>query len=82
MIFVPAAEITAFFHFGTPAAEQVHVLASFEGAHQCRVLEERAVFDRLVDAHEVLEQDASRADREVSDFAVAHLSGRQPDCLA
>jgi hypothetical protein len=29
MICVPAAEITAFFHFGTPAAEQVHLLAYF-----------------------------------------------------
>src|SRR5260221_1499915 len=29
MIFVPAAEITAFFHFGTSAAEQVHLLAYF-----------------------------------------------------
>ena len=27
--FVPAAEITSFFHFGTPEAEQVHVLAYF-----------------------------------------------------
>src|SRR6266550_3044840 len=60
----------------------MHPLASFEGAHQGRVLEERPVFDRLVDAHEVLKQDASGADREVSDFAVAHLSGRQPDGLA
>lgn len=32
MIFVPAAEITAFFHFGTREAEQVHVLAYFPPA--------------------------------------------------
>jgi len=29
LIFVPASEITSFFHFGTASAEQVHVLAYF-----------------------------------------------------
>lgn len=29
MMFLPAVEVTSFFHFGTPAAEQVHVLAYF-----------------------------------------------------
>lgn len=29
IMFLPAVEVTSFFHFGTPAAEQVHVLAYF-----------------------------------------------------
>src|SRR6266516_312455 len=57
-------------------------LSSFERTHQGRVVVERSVFDRLVYAHEVLEQDTPGADREVADLAVAHLTGRQSDCLA
>ena len=60
-------------------AEQVDSLASLERAHECRVLEEGSILDLFVDAHEVLEQDASGADRQVSDLTVAHLAGRQPD---
>src|SRR5256885_12778049 len=58
------------------------LLPSFERAHQRRVLEEGAVFDRLVDAQQVLEQDAAGADRQVPDLAVPHLAGRQPDRFA
>src|SRR6266545_4142717 len=56
-------------------------LSSLECAHQCRILEEGPIFDRLVDAHEVLEQNASGADRQVSDLTVAHLARRQTDRL-
>ena len=53
-----------------------------KGAEQRVVREERTVVDRGVDAHEVLEQDATRSDREVPDLRVAHLALRQPDGLA
>ena|SRR5437588_2660583 len=56
--------------------------AALEGGLQRRVLEEGAVRDRLVHAHEVLEKDTSGADREVADFGVPHLSRRQPDRLS
>ena len=46
------------------------------------VLEERAVVDRLVDAHQILVEPPARADRQVADLAVAHLPGRQPGSLA
>ena len=46
------------------------------------VLEERAVPDRDVHAHQVLEEDAPGADRQVPDLGVPHLPGRQPDGLA
>ena len=46
-----------------------------------RVLEQRAVADRDVDAHQVLEQDPARADREMADLRVAHLPVGQPDGL-
>src|SRR2546421_577994 len=62
--------------------EQVDVLATLERAAQRLVLEELAAFDRLVHAHEVLEEDAARADREVPDLGVAHLACRQADGLA
>jgi hypothetical protein len=32
MLFVPAVEVTAFLHFGTPRAEQLHILAYFPPA--------------------------------------------------
>src|SRR6266550_9041084 len=57
-------------------------LSSFECADQGRVVVEGPVFDRFVDAHQVLEQDAPGPDRQVSDLAVAHLAGRQADRLA
>src|SRR5580765_7779620 len=63
-------------------AEQMRALAALEGCLQHGVLEEGAVLDRLVHAHEVLEEDAARPDREVADLRVAHLPGRQPDSLA
>ncbi len=53
-----------------------------KGAEQRVVREERAVLDRDVDAHQVLEEDATRSDREVPDLRVAHLARRQPDGLA
>src|SRR5262249_29903234 len=45
------------------------------------VLEERAVLDRAVHPHQVLEEDPSRADREMTHLRVPHLSGREPDRL-
>ena len=60
-------------------AEEVDVLAALERAAEDGVLEERAVLDRLVHAHEVLEQDPPRADRQVTDLGVAHLAVREPD---
>src|SRR5207253_8918928 len=44
-----------------------------------RVRGEGAVLDRPVDAHQVLEEHATRADRQVADLRVAHLSRRQAD---
>ena len=60
-------------------AEQVDVLAAFERAAEDGVLEERAVFDRSVHAHEILQEDAAGADRQVADLGVAHLAVREPD---
>ena len=62
--------------------EQMDVLAALEGAAQRGVLEELAGLDRPVHAHEVLEEDAARADRQVADLGVAHLALRQADRLA
>ena len=62
--------------------QQMHVLAALEGGAQDRVVEELARLDRLVHAHEVLEEDAARADGEMPDLGVAHLAGRQADRLA
>ena len=62
--------------------EQMDVLAALEGAAQDLVLEELAGLDRLVHAHEVLEEDPARADRQVPDLGVAHLTRRQADGLA
>ena len=67
-------------------AEQVDVAAAraraLERPDERRVLEERAVADRLVHAHQVLEEDPPGADRQVPDLGVAHLPRRQPDRLA
>src|SRR5437764_1432276 len=60
----------------------MHVLAALEGRAQDRVVEQLPRLDRLVHTHEVLEEDATRADGEVPDFGVAHLARRQPDRLA
>ncbi len=49
---------------------------------QFLVRRERAVLDRLVDAGEFLVNDPARAEVQVPDFAVAHLSGGQADILA
>ena len=66
--------------------EQMHVrvarVGALEDAGERRVLEERAVLDRLVDPLEVLEEHAARADRQMADLGVAHLAGREPDRLA
>ena len=62
--------------------EQVHPLAALEGGHERGVLEEGAVLDRLVHPHQVLEEHAAGADRQVADLGVAHLSRRQADRLA
>src|SRR6266498_1399440 len=63
-------------------SEQVDALAARERPLQRFVLEEGAVLDRLVHTHEVLEEDASRADREVTDLRIPHLAGRESDGLA
>ena len=60
-------------------AEQVDVLAALERAAQDFVLEELAGLDRPVHADEVLEEDATRADRQMADLGVAHLAVRQAD---
>src|SRR3990170_1511869 len=53
-----------------------------EGQHELLVLEERAVTNREVDAHQILEEHATGADRQVPDLGVPHLPGRESDCLA
>ena len=50
-----------------------------KSAEQRLVREEGAILDRDVHAHQVLEEHAPRADREVPDLRVAHLARRQPD---
>ena len=58
--------------------EQVHVAASLARTLECaderRVLEERTVADRDVHALEILEQDPTGADCEMTDLGVAHLA--------
>src|SRR5215468_7006902 len=61
--------------------EQMCPFATRERGLQDWAFEERAVLDRLVHAHEVLEQDPAGADRQVAYLRVAHLPGRQADCL-
>ncbi len=46
------------------------------------IVEERPVGDGVVHALEVLVETASRADREMADLRVPHLSGWKPDGLA
>ena len=48
-------------------------------ANEHGILEERPVANRFADANEVLHHDASGAEVQVSDLAVAHLPLRQPD---
>ena len=59
-----------------------HALAPLEHGAQHRVVEERAVGDRVVDAFEVLRQPAAGADRQMADLGVAHLTWRKPGGLA
>ncbi len=63
-------------------AHQVDIGAAAERRDERLVLEERTACDRAVDAHQVLVEHSSRADREVADLGVAHLAGREPDRLA
>jgi hypothetical protein len=49
------------------------------GGQEHRIFEERAIVDALIDAHDILVDDASRADVEMADFAVAHLAHWKPD---
>ena len=62
--------------------QQVHVLAPLERPDEGRVLEERPVLDRRIDAHQVLEEHPPGADRQVPDLGVAHLAAGQADRLA
>ena len=61
--------------------QQVDVLAAFECRTESLVLEERAVFDRLRDPGEILVEPSSRANRQVADLGVPHLSRGQTDRL-
>ena len=61
--------------------EQMDALATLERATHSLVLEEIAALDRPVHTHEILEEDAARADREVSHLGIAHLTVRQADGL-
>ena len=47
--------------------------------HEHGVREEAAVLDRIVDPNEILLDDTTRAEVQVSDLAVAHLSAGQAD---
>ena len=66
--------------------EEVDVAAPLAGAverpPEGGVVGEAPVGDRLVDADEVLVENAARADRQVADLGVAHLPGREAYCLA
>ena len=59
--------------------KQLHALASLEGRNERRILEERTVLDRSVHSHQVLEEHAAGADRQMPDLAIAHLPGWQAD---
>ena len=77
-------------HVGVHAAgrDQPHEVEGSPTAHgracrtQSRVLEERALLDRIVDADELLVLDVSRAHREVPDLAVSHDAVRKADVAA
>jgi hypothetical protein len=64
-------------------AEEVNVspalTRSLEGTTKCRVLEDRPVCNGHVHAHQILEEDAAGADREVADLRVPHLPLGQSD---
>ncbi len=69
MILVPATEVTAFVHFGTPRAEQVHVLAYYPpDLLRGRGLEQRALFARGLDVA-----------RRWKEFVLAWLDALAPD---
>ena len=65
--------------------EQVDVAVALAGARERAderlVLEEGAVRDRRVHAHQVLEEDPPRADRQVAHLGVPHLTRWEPDGL-
>ena len=56
-------------------------LRPLESADEGGIDEDRAVADGQVHPHQILEQDAARADRQVADLRVAHLPRRQADRL-
>src|SRR5262245_35914091 len=60
----------------------MRAFAALECSRQSGVLEEGAVLDRLVHAHEVLEEHAARTNREMADLGVPHLAVRKTDGLA
>ena len=64
-------------------AEKMHGGVTLLGAAECAeerlVGEQRAILHRPRHAHEVLEEDPSRADREVAHLRVAHLALGQAD---
>ena len=66
--------------------EQMHIgpalLRPLERADEGGVLEEGPVRDRAVHPLEVLVEDPARADRQMADLGVAHLSCGQPDRFA
>ena len=66
-------------------AQQVDVAATrsrpLESADERRILEDRAVANGQVHAHQILEQHPARADRQVADLRVAHLPRRKADRL-
>ena len=47
--------------------------------YQRWVGKECTILDRGTDAHEILHHDAARAEVHMTDFAIAHLSRRQPN---
>jgi hypothetical protein len=63
-------------------SEQVHAPPALEGGDEGGVLEERAVVDRPVHAHQVLVEDPPGADRQMPHLRIAHLTRRQTDGLA
>ena len=63
--------------------EQVHARRARRArAHDRRVLAQRAVGDRLVDARQILADHGAGAEVEVADLGVAHLAFGQPDGAA
>ena len=60
----------------------VAVAGACERADERLVLEEGAVLDRRVHAHQVLKEDPPRADRQVAYLGVPHLTGWEPDRAA